>query len=274
MRNHKLPIFRQSELLGISRGTFYYKEAPESQEDILLMNRIDMLHTENSAMGSRMLRDTLKLEGISVGRKHVATLMKKMGIEAIYRHKRTSIPGKNNKIYPYLLKGLVIDKPNMVWATDITYIPMKKGFVYLCAIVDWASRKVLSHRVSITMDVDFCIEALQEALDNFGVPQYFNTDQGSQFTSVEFVNILLKHGIKVSMDGKGRWVDNVIVERLWRSLKYEEVYLYAYETVSQAKEQIKKYLAYYNSRRPHSSLGGKTPNDYYLKNIARQSVAA
>lgn len=205
--------------------------------------------------------------GVRIGRQHVATLMKKMAIEAIYRRPNTSKPSPGHKIYPYLLQGLPIVRPNQVWATDITYIPMAKGFVYLVAIVDWFSRKVLSHRVSITMQTDFCIEALEEALVRFGKPEIFNTDQGSQFTSQAFTGVLLREEIAISMDGRGAWRDNVIVERLWRSVKYEEVYLHAYGAVSEARGSIGRYLNFYNSRRPHSSLAAKTPDQTYFDNL-------
>ena len=200
-----------------------------------------------------MLRDLLKLEGFKIGRKQVRTLMDKMGIVALYRKSNTSAPHPAHRIYPYLLKNGLIDRPNQVWATDITYIPMKRGFVFLVAILDWATRRVLAHRVSISMSTDFCVEALEEAIAKYGQPEVFNTDQGSQFTSDDFTPVLKNHDIKISMDGKGRWVDNVVVERLWKSVKYEHVYLHAYESVSEARQQLARYFAFYNTRRPHSS---------------------
>ena len=266
-RSHALPVSRQARALGISRGSVYYLPKPVSVADLAIMRRMDELHLELPFAGSRMMRDLLRQEGISVGRLHVATLMKKMAIEAIYRRPNTSKPAPGHKIYPYLLRKLPIVRPNQVWATDISYIPMAKGFVYLVAIVDWFSRKVLSHRVSITMEADFCVEALEEALARYGKPEIFNTDQGSQFTSMAFTSVLLREKIAISMDGRGAWRDNVIVERLWRSAKYEEVYLRAYATVSQARTSLGRYMAFYNGRRPHSSLGARTPDQMYFDNL-------
>ena len=263
---HDLSINRQAELLAISHSNVYYLPRPTSEADLVLMRRIDELHLEHPFAGSRMLRDMLRLEGFKICRQHVRTLMAKMGIHALYRGRNTSAPHPAHKIYPYLLKGLTIDRPNQCWATDITYIPMRRGFVYLVAIVDWATRKVLAHRVSTSMSVDFCVEALEEAIAKYGRPEIFNTDQGSQFTSAEFTGVLKANGIRISMDGKGRWIDNVFVERLWRSVKYEHVYLHAYENVSEAKQQLASYFAFYNTRRPHSSLGGHTPDMTYFKN--------
>jgi putative transposase len=210
-----------------------------------------------------MLRDLLAQDGVKVGRKHVATLMKRMGIEALYRKPKTTKKHPQHRVYPYLLRGLNINRPNQVFAMDITYIPMARGFVYLVAVLDWYSRKVLSWRVSITMDVHFCLEALEEAIARYGAPEIVNTDQGSQFTSLAFTGLLKKHGIRISMDGKGAWRDNVFIERLWRSVKYEEVYLYAYDTVSDSRAGIGKYFNLYNRRRPHSSLKRKTPDQVY-----------
>ena len=263
-RTHDLPIARQAKALNISRGAVYYKPRPVSAEDLKIMRRIDELHLDYPFAGSRMLRDLLNREGVSIGRRHVVTLMKRMGIEAIYRRPNTSKPAAGHKIYPYLLRKLKIEKPNHVWAMDITYIPMAKGFVYLAAVVDWASRRVLAHRVSITMEADFCIEALEEALVKYGKPEIFNTDQGSQFTGQDFTGVLAKNTIAISMDGKGAWRDNVFVERLWRSVKYEEVYLRAYESVGDARASITRYLAFYNERRPHSSLDARTPDEAYF----------
>ena len=220
-----------------------------------------------------MLRDMLKRDGLEVGREHVATLMEQMGIAAIYRKRNTSKPHPDHPIYPYLLKGLHITRPNQVWATDLTYIPMARGFVYLVAIMDWATRRVLAHRLSISMTADFCIEALEEAIATYGAPEIMNSDQGSQFTSIEFTDVLKKHTVAISMDGKGRWVDNVFVERLWRSVKYEDVYLRAYESVAAARNGISKYLDFFNSRRPHSSLGGRTPDTaYFLAGPVRKAA--
>jgi putative transposase len=263
-RNHDLPIARQARVLNICRGSVYYKPRPVSAEDLALMRRIDELHLEYPFAGSRMLRDFLHREGVSVGRRHVATLMKRMGIEAIYRRPNTSMPAPGNKIYPYLLRGLTVDRANQVWAMDITYIPMARGFVYLAAVVDWFSRRVLSHRVSITMEADFCVEALEESLAKHGRPGIFNTDQGSQFTSEAFTGVLLANKIAISMDGKGAWRDNVFVERIWKSVKYEEVYLHAYDSVGAARASIGRYLDFYNGRRPHSSLDRRTPDEAYF----------
>ena len=272
-RTHKLPVARQAKALNISRGSVYYQPRPVSAEDLKIMRRIDELHLNYPFAGSRMLRDLLHREGVSIGRRHVATLMKRMGIEAIYRRPNTSKPAPGHKIYPYLLRGLKIERPNQVWATDITYIPMARGFVYLAAVVDWASRRVLSHRVSITMEADFCVEALEEALAKHGKPEIFNTDQGSQFTSVDFTGVLTKNAIAISMDGKGSWRDNVFVERLWRSVKYEEVYLRAYGSVGDARSSIGRYLAFYNTKRPHSSLDRRTPDEAYFGSRIIAAVA-
>jgi len=270
---HDLPVSRQAELVAISRSTVYYLPRPVSATDLLLMRRIDELHLNFPFAGSRMLRDMLKREGFEVGRKHVRTLMGKMGIAAIYRKRNTSAANAAHETYPYLLKGLSIDRPNQVWATDITYIPMQRGFVYLVAIIDWATRRVLAHRVSISMTPDFCVEALEAAIDQYGPPEIFNSDQGSQFTSNDFTTVLKAHAIKISMDGKGRWIDNVFVERLWRSVKYEEVYLHAYESVMAAKAGIARYLTFYNSNRPHSSLAGQTPDAAYFNSTLIQQAA-
>jgi putative transposase len=227
------------------------------------LRRIDELHLDHPFAGSRMLRDMLKAEGRDVGRRHVATLMKKMGVEAIYRRPNTSKPAPGHKIYTYLLRNLAVTRPNQVWASDITYVPMARGFVYLVAIVDWFSRKILAWRLSITLSTDFCVEALEEALARHGRPKIFNTDQGSQFTSADFTKVLKTAEITISMDGKGAWRDNVFVEQLWRTVKYEEVYLQAYAGVAQARASIGQYLTFYNGKRPHSSLGGKTPDQAY-----------
>jgi putative transposase len=270
---HDLPVCRQAELLNISRANVYYLPRPTSATDLALMRRIDEMHLNFPFAGSRMLRDLLKLEGFKVGRKHVRTLMDKMGIVALYRKPNTSAPHPAHRIYPYLLKNLLIDRPNQVWATDITYIPMKRGFVFLVAILDWATRRVLAHRVSTSMTTDFCVEALEEALAKYGRPEIFNTDQGSQFTSEDFTRVLKNHEVKISMDGKGRWVDNVFVERLWKSVKYEHVYLRAYDSVAEARQQLASYFEFYNTRRPHSSLGGQTPDTAYFGHREIQQAA-
>lgn len=273
-RHHELPISRQCQILSLARSTAYYRPQETSEADLALMRRIDELHLEFPFAGSRMLRDLLRREGFTVGRKHVATLMKKMGIEALYRKPNTSRRHAAHPVYPYLLRGLKIERPNHAWAADITYIPMKRGFVYLFAVMDWASRRVLSWRVSNTLTTDFCLEAMQEAVTRYGVPEIFNTDQGSQFTSLEFTQLLKEHGIAISMDGKGCWRDNVFVERLWKSIKYEEVYLRAYESVSAAKDGIGRYLAFYNAQRPHSALDGSTPDAFYFANLPAMKEAA
>jgi len=272
-RSHKLPVCRQAKLLDISRGSVYYLPKPVSQEDQRLMNRIDRLHLEFPFAGSRMLRDLLCLEGFKVGRKRVRRLMKLMAVEALYQRPRTTKPAPGHKIYPYLLRNLVVERPNQVWAMDITYLPMARGFVYLTAVVDWYTRRVLSWRVSVTMDVHFCLNALNEAIEKYGKPEIMNTDQGSQFTSQAFTGLLKAHGIKISMDGKGAWRDNVFVERLWRSVKYEDVYLHAYASTFEVRAGLDKYFQLYNTRRPHSSLGRKTPDQVYF-NLLSEPLAA
>ncbi|WP_461336085.1 IS3 family transposase [Bradyrhizobium liaoningense] len=263
-RDHDLSIVRQAKVLKLARSTVYYEPRPVSAEDLALMRRLDELHLDYPFAGARMLRSLLRREGVYAGRRHIATLMKRMGIEAVYRRPNTSKPAPGHKIYPYLLRGLKIERPDHAWAMDITYIPMRRGFVYLAAVVDVFSRRVLAHRVSITMEAAFCVEAVQEALAKHGRPEIFNTDQGSQFTSLEFTDVLLDAKIAISMDGKGAWRDNVFVERLWRTVKYEEVYLRAYDSVSEARASIAKYLAFYNQGRPHSSLDGRTPDEAYF----------
>ena len=266
-RHHGLSITKQAKALKISRGSVYYLPRPVSPADLVVMRRMDELHLELPFAGSRMLRDLLNAEGLVIGRRHVATLMKRMGMEAIYRRPNTSKPAPGHKIYPYLLRHLAVIRPNQVWAMDITYIPMARGFVYLTAVVDWFSRRVLAWRLSITLEAEFCIEALEEALARHGRPDIFNTDQGSQFTSADFTGVLLKASIAISMDGKGAWRDNVFVERLWRTIKYEEVYLKAYETVSDARASISSYLDFYNRRRRHSSLDRQTPDQAYFNKL-------
>ena len=272
-RSHALPLARQAGALGVSRSSLYYAPRPVSAADLALMRRMDKLHLDYPFAGSRMLRDLLAAEGFKAGRLHVATLMKRMGIEALYRRPNTSKPAPGHKIYPYLLGKLPVTRPNQVWAMDITYIPMARGFVYLAAVVDWFSRRVLSWRLSITMEAAFCIEALEEALAHSGGPEIFNTDQGSQFTSHDFTSVLLKNDIAISMDGKGAWRDNVFVERLWRSIKYEEVYLRAYDSVAEARASIGRYLTFYNGQRPHSSLDRKTPDQAYFNPLPQFAAA-
>ncbi len=273
-RTHPLPIKRQAEIVNISRGAVYYRPEPTSDADLRLMWRIDELHLELPFAGSRMLRDRLNGEGFEVGRRHVATLMRKMGIEALYRKPNTSKKHPRHPVFPYLLRGMTIDRANQVWAMDITYIPMARGFVFLAAVLDWHSRRVLAQRLSITMEADFCVEALQEAIARNGKPEIMNTDQGSQFTGTEFIGELHKHGIAISMDGRGQWRDNVFVERLWKSVKYEDVYLKAYETVSDARAGISSYIDFYNSRRPHRAHGGRTPDVVYFAALPATRQAA
>jgi putative transposase len=272
-RQHDLPITKQAEVLCISRGSVYYLPRPVPEADLAIMRRIDQLHLEFPFAGSRMLRGLLAAEGCKIGRRHVKTLMRRMGIEALYRRPRTTKPEPGHKIYPYLLRGIEITQPNQVWAMDITYIPMERGFVYLAVVLDWFSRRVLSWSVSITMEASFCVETLQDALARHGKPDIFNTDQGSQFTGAAFTGVLIKNGIAISMDGKGAWRDNVFVERLWRSVKYEEVYLRAYDTASEARASIGRYLDFYNRRRPHSSLDGTTPDHAYFTSLPLRMAA-
>ena len=272
-RDHVLPLTRQAKLLKVSRGSLYYQARPVPAVDLAIMRRIDELHLDYPFAGSRMLRDLLRGEGVEIGREHVATMMKRMGIEAIYRRPNTSKPAPGHKIYPYLLRSVAVERPNQAWAMDITYIPMARGFVYLAAVVDWFSRRVMSWRVSITMEVEFCLEAVEEALARYGRPEIFNTDQGSQFTSAAFTGVLLDNAIAISMDGKGAWRDNVFVERLWRSVKYEEVYLRAYDSVSEARASIGRYLDFYNRKRPHSSLDARTPDRAYFDHLPQIAAA-
>jgi putative transposase len=272
-REHDLPITKQAQLLRISRGSVYYLPRSVSATDLEVMRCLDRLHLEFPFAGSRMLRGLLAAEGCKIGRRHVKTLMKRMGIEALYRRPRTTKPAPGHKIYPYLLRGIEIARPNQVWAMDITYIPMARGFVYLAVVLDWFSRRVLSWRVSITMEAAFCVETLEDALARHGKPEIFNTDQGSQFTGAAFTGVLIKNGIAISMDGKGAWRDNVFVERLWRSVKYEEVYLRAYGSVSEARASIGCYLDFYNRRRPHSSLDGTTPDHAYFPQLPLRMAA-
>jgi putative transposase len=272
-RNHDLPITRQAKALGISRGSVYYLPRPVSAADLAIMRRMDELHLEFPFAGSRMLRDILNKEEFEIGRCHVATLMRRMGIEALYRRPNTSKPAPGHRVYPYLLRGMTIDRANQVWAMDLTYVPMARGFVDLAAVVDWSSRRVLAWRLSITLEVAFCVEALEEALARYGRPEIFNTDQGSQFTSLAFTDVLTKAKVAISMDGKGSWRDNVFVERLWRTIKYEEVYLRAYDTVSQARASIGRYLAFYHGQRPHSALDRQTPDQAYFTRLPHSAAA-
>ena len=261
-----LSITRQCRLLSLSRSSFYFKASGETETNLTLMRLIDAQFLETPWYGARQMARHLRREGWCVGRKRMRRLMRLMGLRAIYQGPRTSNPHPEHKVYPYLLRGLSIEKSNHAWCADITYIPMRRGFLYLVAIMDWASRKVLAWRLSNTMDADFCVKALEDALARYGKPEIFNTDQGSQFTGFEFTTVLKDAQIKISMDGKGCWVDNVFIERLWRSLKYECVYLHAFETGSETRAGIGNWMSYYNTRRPHSSLGRHgTPDEAYAK---------
>ena len=272
-RAHELPITRQAAALNISRGSVYYLPRPVAQRDLAIMRRMDELHMDYPFAGARMLCGLLNAEGFAIGRKHVGALMKRMSICALYRKPNTSKPEPGHKIYPYLLRAMKVERANQAWATDITYIPMAKGFVYLACVMDWHTRRVLSWRLSITLEAEFCIEAVKEALEKYGAPEVFNTDQGSQFTSEAFTRVLLDRGIAISMDGKGAWRDNVFVERLWRTVKYEEVYLKAYTSVAEARASIGAYLTFYNTRRPHQALDGNTPDKAYFTPLQLPAAA-
>jgi putative transposase len=272
-RGHDLPLVRQADLLRLSRSTLYYEPRPVPAAELTIMRRIDELHLDYPFAGSRMLRDLLRGEGIAIGRERVGAMMRRMGLEALYRRPNTSKPANGHKIYPYLLRGLPVERPNQVWAMDITYIPMARGFVYLAAVVDWFSRRVLAWRLSITLEVEFCLDAVEDALARYGRPEIFNTDQGSQFTSAAFTGLLLDNTIAISMDGRGSWRDNVFVERLWRSVKYEEVYLRAYDSVGDARASLGRYLDFYNRTRPHSSLAARTPDRAYFDNLPLLAAA-
>jgi putative transposase len=273
-KSFKITITRQAELLNITRTTLYYMPKLMNDNDLQILRVMDELHLQYPFMGSRMLQDQLNRKGIEIGRLHTKTLMNIANTHAISRQKSTSEKHPSHKIYPYLLRNVPVTRPNQVWATDITYIPMKKGFVYLVAILDWFSRKVLALRLSINMETDFIVEALKEALARYGKPEIFNTDQGSQFTSEAFTSVLLENEILISMDGKGAWRDNVFVERLWKSVKYEEVYLKAYETVAEARQSLNAYFQFYNTKRPHSSLDKQTPDEAYFNTLQPLKLAA
>ena len=262
---HPLTVTRRCALLAVARSTAYYQPTGVSPEDLAVMRLLDAIHLARPFYGSRRLRDELEDQGHRVNRKRVQRLMRQMGLRALYPKPRTSQPGDRHKIYPYLLTGLRIERPNQVWASDICYIPMATGFMYLVAIMDWYSRRVLAWRVSNTLDSDFCVEALEDALTRYGTPEIFNTDQGAQFTSEAFTTVLKAHAVAISMDGKGRWVDNVFIERLWRSVKYEDVYLHAYETPASLRAGLNGYFQFYNGRRRHSSLGRRTPDVVYFE---------
>jgi putative transposase len=273
-RTHDLSVTRQAELVGISRGSVYYLPRLVSEADLALMRRLDELHLEHPFMGARMLRDQLHREGITAGRRHITTLMQRMGIEALCPQPGSSKPALGHKVYPYLLRKLAITRPNQVWALDTTYIPMARGFVYLTAVVDVFSRRVLAHRVAITLEAIHAKEVIEQALAKYGTPEIVNTDQGSQFTAIEFTHVVLGKGCRLSMDGRGAWRDNVFVERLWRSVKYERVYLKAYDSVSAARADIADYLSWYNTHRAHSSLDRATPDEAYFAGLQKLKLAA
>jgi putative transposase len=273
-REHVLPLTMQSRILELSRSSLYYKAVPVSDRDMERMRLIDEIHLKYPFYGIRRIRNELRDLGHDVGRDHVSTLMKKMGIKALYQKPRLSKPHPEHKIYPYLLRGLEITRANHVWSSDITYIPMAKGFCYLTAIMDWASRRVLAWRLSNTLDASFCTEALAEAIRKYEKPEIFNTDQGSQFTSDDFTDILISNGISISMDSRGRWMDNIFIERLWRSVKYEDVYLKAYGSMPEARSGLTEYFEFYNQRRRHQGLDDRTPDEVYWSTLPEVQVAA
>ena len=267
----RLSITRQCRLMSIARSSFYYEGTGESPLNLRLMRVIDEQFLETPFYGSRQMTRWLRRQGDPVSRKRVRRLMRLLGVHALFQRPRTSQPHPAHRIYPYLLRDVPITRPNHVWCTDVTYIPLQRGFLYLVAVMDWASRTVLSWRLSNTLDTSFCVEALREALERYGPPEIFNSDQGSQFTSVDFTDVLKEAGIRISMDGKGRWMDNVFIERLWRSLKYECVYLAEFATGSQARTGISWWMDFYNERRPHSALDDRTPQEAYTDGGAAQS---
>ena len=273
IKEHALPITRQCKILDLSRSSLYYRPEPISEGELNMMSLIDEIHLRYPFYGSRRIRDELLDNGFHVSRDRVRTLMKRIGVEALYRKPRLSKPHPGHKVYPYLLRGMKIDRANQVWAVDITYIPLSKGFVYLAAIMDWASRKVLSWRLSNTLDTSFCLDALEEAIEQFGCPEIFNSDQGCQFTSEAFTSMLKEHEIRISMDGRGRWMDNVFIERLWKSVKYEEVYLKAYDSIAIARKELRDYFAFYNRVRRHQGLNKKSPDEVYWKTLPLKIAA-
>jgi putative transposase len=273
-KDHPLPVTHQARLLDLSRSSVYYHPVPMSLGELAIMAATDEIHMKRPFYGIRRIRGQLLQRGFDVGRQHVATLMRTMGIEAIAPKRKTSQSHPGHKVYPYLLRGLDITRAGHVWCADVTYLPMARGFCYLVAVMDWASRRVLSWRVSNTLDAGFCIEALEEALDRFGAPEIFNTDQGSQFTSEGFTSLLLEHGVAVSMDGRGRWMDNVFIERLWRSVKYEEVYLKGYDSIPEARRELAAYFEFYNKERRHQGLGDRTPDEVYSSTLRTDKAAA
>ena len=273
-KTHPLPLRRQARLLDLSRSSLYYQPAGTSEADLALMAAIDLVHMKLPFYGARRLRDELRDKGFAVGREHTSTLMRRMGMTALYPKRKLSLPHPGHRVYPYLLRGRKITRAGEVWAADVTYLPMARGFCYLVAVMDWASRRVLSFRLSNTLDASFCTQALEEALDRYDAPEIFNTDQGSQFTSEGFTGLLSSHGIAISMDGRGRWLDNVFIDRLWRSVKYEEVYLKGYENIPEARRELAAYFDFYNKRRRHQGLEGRTPDELYWSTLRKQEQAA
>ena len=273
-RTHPLPMTNQARLLALSRSSLYYEPVGIGERDLALMATIDEIHLELPFYGARRIRDELRDRGFAVGRDRTSTLMGRMGLEALFPKKKLSKPAPGHKIYPYLLRCKDITRAGEVWCADVTYLPMARGFCYLVAIMDWASRRVLSFRVSNTLDASFCVEALREALDRYDAPEIMNTDQGSQFTSEGFTSLLCAHGVAISMDGRGRWMDNVFIERLWRSVKYEEVYLKAYESIPEARKELAAYFDFYNTRRRHQGLENRTPNEVYWATLLMEHQAA
>jgi putative transposase len=271
--NKKISIANQCRVLNINRSTFYYKKKPVKPEDLDLMRQIDQQYLEHPSFGSRSMRRFLERKGNKINRKRVQRLMRQMGIEAIYPKPRTSIPNPEHKVYPYLLRKMTINTPNKVWAADITYVPMRRGFMYLVAVMDWHSRKVLSWRVSNTLESDFCVSALEEAIDNYGKPEIFNTDQGSQFTSKNFIGVLKSNHIQISMDGRGRCLDNVFIERLWWTVKYHYLYLWAFENGTEMRKGLQKWFRFYNQERSHQALDEMTPDEVYFKDQEQLKAA-
>jgi putative transposase len=273
-KEHLLPVTRQAHLLDLSRSSLYYQPVSTGEADLALMAAMDAVHMKLPFYGARRLQGQLHDQGFAIGREHTSTLMRRMGMMAIYPKRRLSLPAPGHKIYPYLLRNRTITRAGEVWAADITYLPMARGFCYLTAVMDWASRRVLSFRLSNTLDASFCIEALEEALDRYEAPEIMNTDQGSQFTSEAFTGLLGSHGVAISMDGRGRWLDNVFIERLWRSVKYEEVYLKAYESIPEARRELAAYFEFYNKRRRHQGLEDRTPDEVYWSKLRTEQAAA
>jgi len=273
-KGHALSLTQQVRLLALSRSSLYYEPVGTSKSDLALMAAIDEVHLELPFYGARRLRDELREKGFTVGREHTSTLMRRMGMAALYPKRKLSVPHPGHRVYPYLLRGMDITRAGQVWCADVTYLPMARGFCYLVAVMDWASRRVLSFRVSNTLDASFCIQALEEALDRYDAPEIFNTDQGSQFTSQGFTGLLHSRGVAISVDGRGRWMDNIFIERLWRSVKYEEVYLKGYESIPEARRELAAYFDFYNKRRRHQGLEDRIPDEVYWSTLRKQEQAA